>query len=201
MTEIASCDDFARRWRFLVADSTHAASARKALDELHRPGPETSLPGRVLPGSEGRDEAVAITRRAAVAFVSGDPRRLREVASESSPQLSRCTAPDDFRSGWEADAGEVEVRGNACVAFARVEIRYHGKNVIGADPFLVVLRRESAGWKAFADTSDVVCMKELPALCRLSLRPGGTGPPPPMPGLLSPADGGTIGGKEYGWLA
>jgi thioredoxin-related protein len=202
MTEVASCGDFARRWRFLVADSAQKSSARKAVDELHRPGPETSLPGPVLPGSEGRDEAVAIARRAAVAFVSGDPSGMKEVASVSSPQLSRCTAPEDFRSGWAADAGAVEVRGNASVAFARVEIRYRGKNVIGADAFLVILRKEPAGWRAFAVTNDVICMKELAALCRFSLRSGPTGPPPPTPRLSSPVDGGTIGGKEYksfGW--
>jgi thioredoxin-related protein len=197
MTEVASCDDFARRWRFLNADSANNASARRAVDELHRPGPETSLPGPVLPSSEGRDEAVAIARRAAVAFVSGDPNGMREVASVSSPQLARCTAPEDFRAGWAADAGAVEVRGNACIAFARVEIRYRGKSMIGADPFLVVLRRESAKWRAFAVTSDVICMTELPALCRLSLRPEPTGPPPPTPRLSSPVDGGTIGGKEH----
>ena len=197
MPEVASCDDFARRWPFLVADSAHAPSARRALDELLRPAPDTSLPGPVLTGSEGRDEAVAVARRAAAAFVSGDPSGLREVASESSPQLSRCTAPEEFRSGWTADAGAVEVRGNASVAFAKVEIRYHGKNVIGADPFLVILRRESAGWKAFAITNVVPCTKELTALCRLSLRPRQTDAPPPAPRLRSPADGGTIGGKEY----
>jgi thioredoxin-related protein len=197
MSDIASCDDFARRWRFLVADSPHKASAAKALEELHRPGPETSLPGPLLPSSEGRDQAIAIVRQAAAAFVSGNPAGLRKVASEFSPQLSRCTAPEDFRSGWMADAGAVEVRGNASVAFAKVEIRYRGKNVIGADPFLVILRRESAGWKAFAVTGDIVCMKELSALCRLSLRPKRVGPPPPPPRLSSPEDGGTIGGKEY----
>ena len=197
MTEVASCDDFARRWRFLVADSAKKASARKALDELHRPGPETSLPGPVLPGSEGRDEAVAVARRAAVAFVSGDLDGITEVASVSSPQLSLCIAPEDFRSGWAADAGAVEVRGNASIAFAKVEIRYHGEKMIGADPFLVVLRRESAKWRAFAVTSDVISMKELPSLCCLSLRPEPTGPPPPTPRLSSPVDGGTIGGKEF----
>jgi hypothetical protein len=115
----------------------------------------------------------------------------------SSPQLSRCIAPEGFRSSWAADAGAVEVRGNASVAFARVEIRYRGKNVIGADPFLVILRKQHAGWRTFAVTNDVICMKELPALCRLSLRSGPTGPPPPTPRLSSPVDGGTIGGKEY----
>jgi hypothetical protein len=195
MTEIASCDDFARRWRFLVAGSAHRSSAKRALDELLRPGPETSLPGPVLSSSDGRDQAVAIARRAAAAFVSGDPGRLKEVASASSPQLSRCTAPEGFRSGWTADAGAVDIRGNAGIAFAAVEVRFQGKNVIGADPFLVVLRRESAGWKAFAVTNDVFCMKELPTLCRMSLQPRRSGPPLP-PRLLSPADGGNIGGTE-----
>jgi thioredoxin-related protein len=197
MTEVASCTDFAARWRFLNVDSLHKASARKALDELCRPGPETSLPGLPLPDSEDRDKATVIARKAAVGFVSGDPRRLREVASASSPQLSRCTAPEDFRSGWTADAGAVELRGNACIAFAKVEISYRGKNVIGADPFLVVLRREPTAWKAFAVTNDVLCMKELPGLCRLSLRRRRTGPPPPVPRLLSPAEGGVIGGKDH----
>ncbi len=135
MTEVASCDDFARRWRFLVAGSAHGSSAKRALDELLRPGPGTSLPGPVLSSSDGRGEAVAIARQAATAFVSGDPRRLKEVASESSPQLSRCTAPEEFRSGWTADAGAVEIRGNASIAFAKVETRYHGKNAIRGRSF------------------------------------------------------------------
>ena len=196
MTQIAACDDFARRWRFLVAASADKASSLKALDELLRPGPETSLPGPVLPSSNGRDEAVGIARRAAAAFVSGDPGLMKEVASGSSPQLSRCTTPEEFRSGWTAHAGAVEIRGNASVAFAKVEVRYRGKNLIGADPFLVILRRESAGWKAFAVTNDVLCMNQLPALCRLSLSSRRIGAPPPAPRLLSPVDGGTIGGKE-----
>jgi thioredoxin-related protein len=197
MTEVASCDDFAARWRFLVDNSPHKAAATKALLELLRPGPETMLPGPVLPGSEDRDAAITVAREAAVAFVSGDPAGMKKVASESSPQLSRCISPEDFRSGWTADAGAVDIRGNANVAFAKVEIRYRGKNVIGADPFLVILRRESTRWKAFVVTNDAPCMREFPALCRLSLRPGRIGPSPPSPRLSSPEDGGMIGGKDY----
>ena len=180
MTEVASCDDFAGRWRFLVANSPHRAAAEKALLELLRPGPETMFPGPVLPSSEGRNEAITVARQAAVAFVSGDPAGMKKVASAASPQLSRCSAPEDFRSGWRADAGAVDIRGNANVAFAKVEIRYRGKNFIGADPFLVILRSESAGWKAFVVTNDVACMKELPALCRVTLQPRRNGPPPPV---------------------
>ncbi len=40
-------------------------------------------------------------------------------------------------------------------------------------------------------------MKQLPALCRLSLQPRGTGSPPPIPRLSSPAENGTIGGMDY----
>jgi thioredoxin-related protein len=198
MTEVASCDDFAGRWRFRVDNSPHRVAAEKALLEMLRPGPETMLPGPVLPSSEDRNEAITVARQAAAAFVSGDPAAMKKVASASSPQLSRCTSPEDFRSGWTADAGAVDIRGNANVAFAKVEIRYRGKNVIGADPFLVILRREPAGWKAFVVTNDTPCMKELPALCRLTLRPRGIGaPPPPSPRLSLPEDGGMIGGKDY----
>jgi hypothetical protein len=50
--------------------------------------------------------------------------------------------------------------------------------------------------------TNVDCVRQLPTLCRLSLRPRRAGAPPPIPRLLSPPDGGTIGGKEYksfGW--
>jgi hypothetical protein len=121
--------------------------------------------------------------------------------SQKSSFPSRGTRPAPKPSGLGAGSWLISqattAGANASVAFARVEIRYHGKNVIGADPFLVILRKAPQGWRAFAVTNDVMCMNELPALCRLSLRSGPTGPPPPTPHLSSPVDGGTIGGKEY----
>jgi hypothetical protein len=85
MTENASCDDFAGRWLFLVAGSAHEADGRRAALELLKPGPEPGLPGRELPGTAGRAEAIAVARRAVVGYVSGDPERLKSVAAAASP--------------------------------------------------------------------------------------------------------------------
>ncbi len=187
MTESASCADLAGRWVFLVAGSPHESEGRKAVDELLKPGPETSLPGTEMPEEAGRAEAVSVARRAVIAYVSGDPERLKRWASASSPQLSRCTRPPEYRRGWDVDAGPVEVRGNGTIAFARVEMRSRGKNIIGADPVLVVLRREGSHWKAFSVGDDVFCLRALPALCRLELRTrSGTTAAPPIPRLLRP---------------
>ncbi len=176
MTEVASCADFAGRWLFLVAGSPHEAEGRKAVDELLKPGRETPLPGireittnRQKTGAE--DRATAVARRAVIAYVSGDPERLRRLASASSPQLARCTSPPDYRRSWDVDAGPVEVRGNEAIAFARVEMRFRGKTMIGADPVLVVLRREGTHWKAFSVGDDIFCVMALPDLCRLALHP------------------------------
>lgn len=201
MPEAASCSDFAGRSPFLVAGSRHEVAGRKAATELLRPGPEMTLPGSELPDAAGRAEAAAVARRAVVAYLSGDPEGLKAVASQSSPQLTRCTKPEEFMRGWDVHANSVEIRGNEAVAFARVEMQLRGKQVIGADSVLVVLHRESSQWKAFAVTRDVLSIKELPVLCRLGLRARGGPEAPPTPRLLYPADGGTIGvgGKSFAW--
>ncbi len=178
MTEVASCGDFAGRWLFFVAGSPHEADGRKAVDELLKPGRETRLPGPEVPETAGRPEAVAVARRAVIAYVSGDPERLRRLASAISPQLARCTSPPEYRRSWDVDAGPVEVRGNEAIAFAKVEMRFHGKTAIGADPVLVVLRREGSHWKAFSVGEDIFCIRALPELCRLALRSPGRPPSP-----------------------
>ena len=47
-------------------------------------GPSWKLPGPPLPVSCGRDEALEVARRAAAAYLSGDPAALRPVASRRS---------------------------------------------------------------------------------------------------------------------
>ncbi len=197
----ASCPDLAGRSVYLVAGSRHEGAGRKAADELLRPGPEATLPGRVLPDAEGRAEAVAVARQAVVAYVSGDPAALKAVASDSSPQLGRCVKPDEFRRGREVVAEAVQVQGTAALAFAMVEMRFRGEKMIGADPVLVILRREAARWKAFAVSSDVLTLGELPALCRLESREGTGADDLPVPCLLFPADRGRIGERDrsFAW--
>ncbi len=199
--EVASCSDFAGRSPHLVAGSRHEAAGRKTARELLKPGPETTLPGSELPDAAGRAEAVAVSRRAVVAYLSGDREGLEAVASQSSPQLTRCIKPEEFRLGWDVQANSVEVRGNEAIAFARVEMQFGGKQMIGADSVLVVLCRESSRWKAFAVSKDILSIKELPALGRLGLRARVGPEDPPTPRLLYPADGGTIegGGKSFAW--
>ncbi len=170
MTEVASCADFAGRWLFLVVGSPHEAEGRKAVDELLRPGAEPPLPGPELPRTAMPVEAFAVARRTVVAYVSGDAERLKRWASSSSPQLTRCTRPPEWRRGRDVDVGSVEVRGNEAIGFAKVQMRFHGKTMIGADPVLVVLWREESHWKAFSVGDDIFCIRALPELCRLDLR-------------------------------
>src|SRR5262249_46590882 len=136
-----------------------------------------------------------------VAYVSGNPQGLHAVASASSPQLSRCTRPPEFRRGWVVDTGEVELRGNEAIAIARVEMRFRGKTMVGADPVAVVLRREARHWKAFWVGNDVSWVGALPELGRLGIRPPVGTQAPPVPRLLHPADGRPIGqdGRSFAW--
>jgi thioredoxin-related protein len=199
--ENASCPDLAGRLAFLVARSRHEDAGRKAAAELLRSGPEVPLPGPVLPDAEGRAEALAVARRAVVAYMAGDPVGLKAVAAYSSPQLTRCIKPEEFRQGRAVFAGSVEVRGCGAVAFARVEMQWQRQGMLGADAVLVILQRESSRWKAFAVSGDILSIKELAAFCCLELR-AGTGPgDPPAPRLLYPADGERIGagGKSFAW--
>jgi thioredoxin-related protein len=201
MAEVASCADFQGRWLFLVAGSPYETAGRRAVDELLRSGPETHLPGPELNEASSRNEAAQVARSAVVAYRSGDPEGLKAVASSSSPQLTRCTVPHEFRSGLVVDTREVEVRGNDAISFATVEMRFRGKTMIGADPVAVVLRREGSHWKAFSVGDDVQFVKALPELCRLRLRPKADSQPPLMPRLLHPDDGGPIGqgGQSFAW--
>jgi hypothetical protein len=191
--EAASCADFRGRWLFLVIGVPHESEGRKAVEELLKPGQETRLPGAGLPATAGRAEAILIAKRAVVAYVSGDSQRIKDVASSSSPQLSRCTRPQGYRRGWDVEAGSVEIRGNDVIAFARVEVRYRGRAIIGADPVAVILRREGPRWKAFSVGHDVFCVRALPDLCRLVLHPPVRTRDWPTPRLLYPDDGGAIG--------
>jgi hypothetical protein len=199
--ENASCPDFAGRSAFLVVHPRHEDAAPRALDALLRPGPDVPLPGAELADSAGRVEAEDLARRTVAAFLGGDPAGLKSAASADSPQLTRCVRPEEHRLGCSVTVGSVELRGNACIAFARVEARWQGPNSIGADPVLAVLRREGSGWKAFAVSADIVTLRELPALCQLELREAAGIGPPTAPRLLEPADGAPIGvdGRSFAW--
>jgi hypothetical protein len=154
-----------------------------------------------MPAEDGREDAIPIARRAAVAFVAGDPEGLKEVASESSPQLTRCTKPGRLLQGREVFADSVEIRGNSNIAFARVEMRFQSKALLGADPVLVVLRREGAQWKAFAMSVDVHSVRALPDLCLLAVQQQSNPEAPRVPRLIFPSDGGVLGGdcRSFSW--
>jgi hypothetical protein len=199
--EVASCSDFREKWMFVAAGSRNEPSTRNAVVELLRPGPETDLPGTVLPDKEGRDEATVIASRAAVAFLAGDFDRLKKIAAADSPQLTRCTKPENFRRDLEVEADSVEIRGNAAIAFARVELRFRSKKISGADPVVVVLLRDGSRWKAFAVATDVLSIRTLNNFCRLQLRPTDDQTVPPKPRMLTPPDGAALGadGKSFAW--
>ena len=201
MTDVATCADFKGRSLYRVGESEHGAVGQRAIDELLRPGPETGLPGTELAAAAGRVEAESVARRAVVGYVAGHPESLKQVASASSPQLARCTRPGEFRHGWTVQTGSVELRGNEAIAFAIVEMRFQGKSQIGADPVLVVLRREESQWKAFSVSSDLVSIQALPALCRLQFKSRAGPPASRTPRLLYPGDGGRIGegGRSFAW--
>lgn len=200
--ENASCPDFFRRQAFLVAGSPRADAGRKAVTELLKPGPSIDLPGSVLSETEGRAEAEAAARHAVVAYLSGDATRLRAISSPASPQLSRCTEPEEFRRGLNVVVDSVEVRGRGAIAYARVGARWSAKQMIGADPVLVILRREASRWKAFAVSSDLQSLKELTAFCRLEIQVASGPVDLPTPRLVHPVDGGRIGveGKSFEWV-
>jgi hypothetical protein len=199
--EAASCDDFQGRWLLLEAGSPREAEARRALVAILRPGAEPALPGSEVLLAAGRAEALLVAKRAVIAYVGGDPERLRAVASASSPQLTRCTRPPDYKRGWDVDAGSIELRGNDVIAFARVEMRFRSKAAVGADPVAVVLRREGPRWKACSVGHDIYWVEALPDLCDLALRPSADPQAPATPRLVQPEDGGAIGpgGRSFTW--
>ena len=197
----ASCPDFQRRFTLLAAHPADQAATRRAVAAILRPGTQAPLPGADLPETAGRAEAEAVARQAVVAYLSGDASGLRDLASPDSPQLARCRQLDGPKRRENVAAEGVEVRGNPAIAFARVEMHFDGSRSAGADPVLVVLRREASRWRAFAITVDVLSLAELPVLCRLALRPDAGPDAPPAPRRLFPADGGRLEeqGRSLAW--
>ena len=70
-TDNASCQDFSRRFVFLVCGSLHESNGRRTIELILRPGPEIELPGPRLSESAGREEAEITARRAVIAYMSG----------------------------------------------------------------------------------------------------------------------------------
>jgi hypothetical protein len=187
MPDLASCPDFTGRLLHLLHDGPHESATRGAVEEILKPGPETDLPGPRLPDVADPLGAEETARSAIACYMSGDPRGLKEVASEASPQLARCTKAEAWRRGLEVHTGPIEIRGGGDLAFAKVEVTYRGKKNLGADPFLVVLRRESSRWRAFAISDDVETWRWLPGLLGLLLPRDGAAVPA-TPRLVWPAD-------------
>jgi thiol-disulfide isomerase/thioredoxin len=202
MTEVASCPDFKGRWLYVVNDSEHPPGVQRAVEELLRPAPAMSLPGAELSAAADQTEAARVARAAVVAYISGDAEGVKRVAASSSPQLTRCTRPEPFRRDLKVETGAGELRGNDAVAFAKIEMRFHGKNRIGGDPVLVVLQRQRSHWKAFSVSTDLHSIRALPALSNLRFRPPANAQTAlPSPRLLHPGDGGKLGedGRSFAW--
>lgn len=187
MPGLASCPDFTGRSLHLLHDGPHESATRRAVGEILKPGPETELPGPRLPDAADPVGAEETARRAIAGYMAGDPRGLKEVASSSSPQLARCTKAAALWRGLEVHTGPIEIRGGKDLAFAKVEVTYRGKEILGADPFLVVLRRESSRWRAFAVSLDIESWKGLPDLLGL-IRPRNDAAAPATPRLVWPTD-------------
>jgi hypothetical protein len=199
--ENASCHDFAGRMGFLVARARNEDAGRKAVGELLTAGPETGLPGSELTNAENRAEAATVAKRSAIAYMSGDAVELKAVAAPSSPQLTRCLKPEEYRRGRDVGIDSVAIRGNQTVAFAKVDVHWRGTKEFGADSVVVVLQRDASQWKAFAVSSDILCTKELSAFCRLEFCTAIKSDDLPIPRLLYPVDGAKIGdgGKSFAW--
>jgi hypothetical protein len=187
MSGLASCPDFTGRFLQLLHDGPHESATRRAVEEILKPGPETDLPGPRLPDAADPVEAAETARRTIASYLAGDPRGLKEVASEESPQLARCTKAAAWRRGLEVHTGPIEIRGGKDLAFAKVEVTYRGEENLGADPFLVVLRRELSRWRAFAVSNDIESWKWLPDFLGL-IRTSVDVAAPATPRLIWPAD-------------
>jgi hypothetical protein len=187
MPELASCPDFAGRSLHFLHDGPHESAARRAVGEILKPGPETGLPGPQLPDAADPVGALETARRAIASYMAGNSRDLKEVASEASPQLARCTKAAARLRMLEVDTGSVEIRGGKDLAFAKVEVTFRGKEVLGADPFLVVLRRESSQWRAFAVCTNIVTLRDLSEILGL-IRPRDGAAAPATPRPIWPAD-------------
>ncbi|HKI19072.1 MAG TPA: hypothetical protein VKA15_14385, partial [Isosphaeraceae bacterium] len=187
MPGLASCPDFAGRSLHMLQGGPHESAARRAVGEILKPGPETDPPGPRLSDAADPLGAEQSARRAVTAYMMGDSKALKEVASEESPQLARCTKANAWQRGMEVDAGPVEIRGGMDLALAKVEMTFRAKAVIGADPWLVVLRRESSRWRAFAVCNDAETLRDLPETFNL-IRPRVDAAAPVTPRLVWPAD-------------
>ncbi len=185
--DLASCPDFTSRSLHLVNNGPHESAAQRAMGEILKPGLETGLPGPQLPDAADPVGAEETARRAVAGYMAGNSRDLKEVASEASPQLARCTKADAWRHGLEVHTGPIEIRGGKDLAFAKVEVTFRGKEVLGADPYVVVLRRESWRWTAFAVCTDIETMRDLPEILGL-IRPRDGAAAPPTPRLVWPPD-------------
>jgi len=181
----ASCPDFAHRLLQVVRERSARTPVQHAVRAILSPGPETDLPGPHLSDAAAPAEAQEVARSAARAYVAGDAPALAKVASADSPQLTRCTKAQNWQLGLKAEAGPAQVRGGSELAFARVEMTYQGEAVIGTDPYLVVLRREGARWKALTITNDIKSLEALPELC-LRLKPRDGAADPATPRLVWP---------------
>jgi len=187
MPGLASCPDFAGRSLHMLQGGPHESAARRAVGEILKPGPETDPPGPRLSDAADPLGAEQSARRAVAAYMMGDPRVLKEVAWEASPQLAWCTKANAWQRGIEVKTGPVEIRGGMDLALAKVEITFRAKEVIGADPWLVVLRRESSHWKAFAVCNDMETLRDLPEAFNL-IRPRADAADPVTPRLVWPSD-------------
>lgn len=182
--------DLARRFPMLPRAAAHQESTRKALHLLLKISETPRLPGPALPVDAGRLDAELAARRAASAYLEGDPTRLKAIASARSSQLIACTVPNRWQAGLKVRTEDVVIRGCRSLAVAVVECSFEGDRILGADPVAIVLTREGGRWKALTISHDLVTVKNATAaLCLALAGAEASEAGPAEPRLVEPADG------------
>ncbi len=196
-TENAACQDFARRFLYLVRGSLHESNGRMAVGLLLGPGPGNELPGRALSQADGRAEAEQVASEAVAAYLAGEPEKLRPLASRRSSQLAECTRPGPSLRGMTAQTSGVDLRGNARFAVGLVEATFEGDRFLGGDPVAVVLHREDERWRVLAICRDALTVRDAgPALCALTSQLDSSTAAPGQPRIIAPRDGQEVGEEK-----
>jgi hypothetical protein len=200
-TEWASCQDFGRRFIWLVRESSHPSEARRAVEEIQQPAPGSQLADCRLGEPPRRDEAARLAAQAVNGYLSGDPTTLAAVVSQRSSLRDCKTAPSEesWMAGTRVTTSDVDLRGNARFALAIVEARRENDQVLDRDPVLVVLVAEDERWRVLAVTADDSLFDAAAKLGSLTFdrAEGGVGPKGPR--LVAPSDGDEFDEEGLRW--
>ncbi|HEV3024057.1 MAG TPA: thioredoxin family protein, partial [Pirellulales bacterium] len=200
-TEWASCQDFGRRFVWLVRESSHPSEAHRAVEEIQKPAPGSQLADGRLGEPPRRDEAARVAAQAAKGYLSGDATTLSAVVSSRSYLMDCKTAPSEesWMAGMRVTTSDVDLRGNERFALAIVETRRENDQVLARDPVLVVLVDEDGRWRVLAVTADDSLFDAAVKLGSLTFdrAEGGVGPKGPR--LVAPSDGDEFDDEGLRW--